>query len=48
MNKFYRIIPVIGYLMEWNNDLMRENPYFQLYHVMTGVISGLIIIFLTL
>jgi hypothetical protein len=49
MNKIYRIIPVIGYLIEMKrSNYITANPYFQLYHVITGVIVGLFLTFLFL
>lgn len=48
MKKIYRIIPIIGYLLEYKNRFMRENLYFILYHLITGTFIALTIIILTL
>ena len=49
MKKWYRIIPVIGYIIEMNmSNSITEGPYFQLYHVSTGAFIGLILTILFL
>lgn len=43
--KIYRIIPIIGYLVELikNEKHVLESPVFQLYHITTGTFIGLIL-----
>ncbi len=47
--KIYRIIPIIGYLVELiKKDSIVDNPYFQLYHTTLGGLIGLILTILFL
>ena len=49
MKKFYRIVPIIGYLIECSKKInICESPVFILYHILTGGLISLFSIILIL